>query len=201
MPASAQQTAPPPASAPSPPAAPAPLTADQLDSLVAPIALYPDALVAQVLGAALFPDQVVIADQWLAENKNLTGTALAQAVDQQYWDPSVKALTPFPSVLHNLASNLAWTSNLGQAFHDQQADVMAAVQVMRAKAQAAGNPQSNSQIQVVQQAPQTIVIQPANPQVVYVPEYNPAVIYGVPMSFRITRRRLPIWRPRPFPSE
>jgi hypothetical protein len=32
----------------------------------------------------------------------------------------------------------------------------------------------------VQQAPQTIVIQPANPQVVYVPQYNPTVIYGAP---------------------
>ena len=160
--------------------APALLTPEQLDSLVAPIALYPDALVAQVLAAAGYPEQVAFADYWLSQNKNLTGTALAQAVDQEPWDPSIKALTQFPSVLHDLASNMTWTSNLGQAAHDQQADVMAAVQVMRAKAQAAGALQSTAQITVTQPTPGTIVIQPAAPDVVYVPQYNPAVIYGAP---------------------
>jgi hypothetical protein len=161
--------------------APAPLSSDQLNSLVAPIALYPDALVAQVLAAATNPDQIAYADDWLAQNRNLTGATLAQAVDQQSWDPSVKALTQFPSVLDNLAHNLSWTSSLGQAFANQQGDVMAAVQVMRAKAQAAGTLQSNSQITVTQPASSTIVIQPANPQVVYVPQYNPAVVYGAPV--------------------
>ena len=161
--------------------APAPLSSDQLNSLVAPIALYPDALVAQVLAAATNPDQIAYADDWLAQNKNLTGAALAQAVDQQSWDPSVKALTQFPSVLDNLAHNLSWTSSLGQAFANQGPDVMAAVQVMRAKAQAAGTLQSNSQITVTQPASSTIVIQPANPQVVYVPQYNPTIVYGAPI--------------------
>jgi len=158
----------------------APLSADQLDALVAPIALYPDNLVAQILGAATFPDQVAIADYWVQQNKTLTGSALGAAVDQQTWDASVKALVQFPDVLDNMAKNLAWTSSLGQAFHDQQADVMTAVQVMRQKAQTAGNLKSTPQIQVTQPAAQTIVIQPANPQVVYVPQYNPAVVYGVP---------------------
>src|ERR1700677_5084650 len=90
----------------------APLSDDQLDALVAPIALYPDALVAQVLAAAVYPDQVAFADDWLSQNSNLTGSALVQAVDQQSWDPSVKALSQFPTVLHNLAKNLSWTSNL-----------------------------------------------------------------------------------------
>jgi hypothetical protein len=161
--------------------APAPLPADQLDSLVAPIALYPDALVAQVLAASTNPDQVAYADDWLAQNRNLNGQALAQAVDQQSWDPSVKALTQFPSVLDNLAHNLSWTSSLGQAFANQQSDVMAAVQAMRAKAQAAGTLQSNSQITVATPSPNTIVIQPANPQVIYVPQYNPTVVYGEPV--------------------
>jgi hypothetical protein len=156
----------------------APQSADQLDALVAPIALYPDALVAQVLAASTFPDQIAIADYWLSQNSSLTGAALAQAVDQQTWDPSVKALTQFPSVLDNLAKNLAWTSSLGQVFHNQQADVMAAVQAMRAKAQAAGTLQSTSQITVTQPSPSVIVIQPANPQVVYVPQYNPTIVYG-----------------------
>jgi hypothetical protein len=159
----------------------APLSADELDSLVAPIALYPDALVAQVLGASTFPYEVVAATLWLKDNSNLTGESLAKAVDQQSWDPSVKALTQFPTVLDDLSKNLAWTSALGEASATQQADVMAAVQRMRAKALAAGNLKSGPEIKVEQQAPQTIVIQPANPQIVYVPVYSPTIVYGAPI--------------------
>src|SRR6201993_1717542 len=135
----------------------APLTTQEIDSLVSPIALYPDALVAQILSAATFPDQIAVANYWVQQNKNLTGSALMQAVDKQSWDPSVKALTQFPTVLDNLAKNLSWTSALGEAYHTQGADVMTAVQVLRAKAKAAGNLNSGSQITVVQQSPQTIV--------------------------------------------
>jgi uncharacterized membrane protein YgcG len=158
----------------------APETADELQALVAPIALYPDALVAQILSAATYPDQIAVADYWLEQNKNFTGTALGQAVDKQTWDPSVKALTQFPSVLNNMAQNLSWTSQLGEAYHNQQADVMTAIQTLRAKAKADGNLKSGSQITVVQQSPQVIVIQPTNPQVVYVPTYNPTIVYGTP---------------------
>jgi hypothetical protein len=161
----------------------APLTPEELQQLVAPIALYPDALVAQILGSSTFPDQVAYANTWLQQNQNLTGKALMQAVDYQAWDPSVKALTQFPSVLENMAKNLSWTSSLGEAYHTQTADVMAAIQFLRAKAEAAGNLKSGSQIVVVQQSPQTIVIQSANPQVVYVPAYNPAVVYGYPYVY------------------
>src|SRR5580692_9497928 len=157
------------------------LSAEELDGIVAPIALYPDALVAQILGAATFPYEIVDATLWLKDNSQLKGEALAKAVDQQSWDPAVKALTQFPSVLDNLAKNLAWTSALGEASATQQPDVMAAVQRMRAKAQAAGNLKSSPEIKVVQETPQTIVIQPANPQVVYVPAYNPTVVYGAPV--------------------
>src|SRR5580704_8348279 len=160
----------------------APLSAGELQQLVAPIALYPDALVAQILGSSTFPDQVSYANTWLQQNQNLTGKSLMQAVDYQAWDPSVKALTQFPSVLDNMAKNLSWTSALGEAYHTQTADVMTAIQFLRAKAQAAGNLKSGSQIVVVQQSPQTIVIQSANPQVVYVPVYNPAVVYGYPYT-------------------
>jgi uncharacterized membrane protein YgcG len=162
------------------PTDPAPQSAAELQALVAPIALYPDALVAQILTASTFPDQVAIANYWMEQNKSLTGSALMQAVNKQSWDASVKALTEFPSVLNNLSNNLTWTSSLGEAYHNQPADVMTAIQTLRAQAKAAGNLKSSSQITVVQQSPQTIVIQPANPQVVYVPEYNPAVVYGTP---------------------
>ena len=162
------------------------MTADELQRLVAPIALYPDALVAQILSAATFPDQIAVADNWLQQNKDLTGTALGTAVNGQSWDPSVKALTQFPSVLNKMAQSLSWTSQLGEAYHNQSSDVMAAVQTLRAKAKAAGNLKSGSQITVVQQSPQTIVIQPTNPQVVYVPQYNPTVVYGTPTWFQHT---------------
>jgi hypothetical protein len=158
----------------------APLSAQELQQLAAPIALYPDSLVAQILGAATFPDQVAAASSWLKQYSAVSGSILMQAVDVQPWDPSVKALTQFPSVLDNLAKNLAWTSSLGEAYHTQAAEVMAAIQVLRAKALAAGNLKSGQQLTVVQQSPQVIVIQPVNPQVVYVPMYNPAVVYGYP---------------------
>src|SRR5271154_3102846 len=156
-------------------------TADQLQQLVAPIALYPDSLVAQVLAASTFPAEIVEADRWVQANPNLKGDALAQAVDQQNWDPSVKALTAFPSVLANMDKNLSWTSSLGDAYYNQQNDVMDAVQVMRQKAQSSGNLQSTSQ-QTVQTQGSSIVIQPANPQIVYVPAYDPWVVYGGPIA-------------------
>src|ERR1700677_1915704 len=155
-------------------------TPAQLQQLVAPIALYPDSLVAQVLAASTFPAQIVEADRWLQNNSTLKGDALAQAVDQMSWDPSVKALTAFPSVLGNMDKNLSWTSSLGDAYYNQQQDVMDAVQVMRQKAQAAGNLKSTDQ-QTVTAQDNTIQIQPADPQVVYVPAYDPWLIYGYPV--------------------
>jgi hypothetical protein len=155
-------------------------TPEQLQQLVAPIALYPDSLVAQVLAAATFPDQVVEADRWVQGNPNLKGDDLAKAVDQQPWDPSVKALTAFPSVLGNMDKNLSWTSSLGDAYYNQQQDVMDAVQVMRQRAQAAGDLKDTPQQTVATQG-STIVIQPANPDVVYVPAYDPWAVYGDPL--------------------
>ena len=163
-----------------PPTETAPHSASDLQALVAPIALYPDSLVAQILTASTFPDQVAIADYWVEQNKNLTGNALMKEVNKQSWDASVKALTEFPSVLDNMAKNLTWTSSLGEAYHNQQADVMTAIQTLRAQAKAKGALKTSSQITVVQQTPQTIVIQPTNPQIVYVPQYNPTIVYGTP---------------------
>ena len=122
------------AQAPAPPYAQQ--TPEQLQQLVAPIALYPDSLVAQILAASTFPEQVVEADRWVQAHPDLKGDALGKAVDQQPWDPSVKALTAFPSVLGNMDKNLSWTSSLGDAYYNQQQDVMDAVQVMRQRAQA-----------------------------------------------------------------
>jgi hypothetical protein len=153
---------------------------EQLQQLVAPIALYPDSLVAQTLAAATFPEQIVEADRWLQANGNLKGATLAQVVDQQPWDPSIKALTAFPSVLGNMDKNLEWTSSLGDAYYNQQQAVMDAIQVMRQRAQQAGNLKSTPQ-QVVTDQDSTIGIQPVDPEVVYVPAYDPWLIYGDPV--------------------
>jgi Protein of unknown function (DUF3300) len=155
-------------------------TPEQLQQLVAPIALYPDSLVAQILAASTFPEQVVEADRWAQAHPDLKGDALGQAVDQQPWDPSVKALTAFPSVLGNMDKNLSWTSSLGDAYYNQQQAVMDAIQVMRRRAQEAGSLNSTSQ-QTVTTQDSNIEIAPANPEVVYVPAYDPWVVYGGPI--------------------
>jgi hypothetical protein len=155
-------------------------TSEQVQQLVAPIALYPDALVSQILAAATYPTEIVEADRWVQDHPSIKGRGLANAVDQQAWDPSIKALTQFPSVLANMDKNLSWTSALGEAYVNQSEVVMDAVQVMRARAQAAGNLKSNEQVKVEAQE-KTIIIEPADPEVVYVPAYNPWIVYGAPI--------------------
>ena len=165
-------------------------TPEQLQQLVAPIALYPDSLVAQILAASTFPEQVVEADRWAQAHPDLKGDALGQAVDQQPWDPSVKALTAFPSVLGNMDKNLSWTSSLGDAYYNQQQDVMDAVQGMRRRAQEAGNLKTTPQ-QTVATQDSNISIEPASPDVVYVPAYDPWLVYGGPVM------AWPGWYPYP----
>ncbi|WP_293778657.1 DUF3300 domain-containing protein [uncultured Oxalicibacterium sp.] len=180
------------------PTAYVPPTAEQLTQLVAPIALFPDKLVAQVLAGATYPDQVTAANQWLAQNPALKDQALQDAANRQPWDVSIKSLVVFPSVLNQMASNIQWTTALGQAYADDPEDVMNAIQALRLKAQRAGNLHTSEKLRVtavprslpsndderafvVPPPSQTIVIEPARPDVVYVPDYNPAVVYGAPV--------------------
>jgi hypothetical protein len=161
-----------------------PIPADQLDSLVAPIALYPDPLLAQTLAASTYPLEVIQLQQWMDRNKNLKDKALADAVEKQNWDPSVQAMAAFPDVVTRLAGNIQWTTDLGNAFLAQQSDVMDSVQRMRAKAQGTGNLKTSAQQKVETQTvegKQVIVVQQANPQVIYVPSYDPVVVYGPPI--------------------
>jgi len=187
-------TPPPPANE-EPGPAPGAASAEELQELVSPIALYPDVLVAQILAGSTYPTQVVEADRWLKQNSNLTGDALAAQVNQQPWDPSIKSLTQFPSVLDTMNNSLGWTSALGEAYYNQPGDVMNAIQVMRNKAVAAGTLKSTSQQTIeTQPAPpaeqgatqpsvtQTVIIQPAQPNTVYVPQYNPTSAYGAPVA-------------------
>src|SRR4051812_39722915 len=160
------------------------IPSDQLDSLVAPIALYPDPLLAQVLAASTYPLELMQLQQWLARNPSLKDKALADAVGQQSWDPSIQSMAVLPDVVKRLSDDIQWTTDLGNAFLAQQSDVMDAVQRMRVKAQAAGNLKSTDQQVVETQAVESknvIVIQQSSPEIVYVPSYDPYAVFGAPL--------------------
>ncbi len=172
------------AQAPNSPAAPSGdqlLKPEQLEALVSPIALYPDSLLSNVLMAATYPLEIVQADRWMNENKNLSGDVLKAAVDKQAWDDSVKALVATPPVLSMMSSKLDWTQKLGDAVLAQQADVMNAVQRLRLKAQQNDKlpttPQQKVSVQP-QDNKQIVVIEQASDDTVYVPAYDPGVVYG-----------------------
>ena len=153
---------------------------EELEALVAPIALYPDALLAQVLMASTYPLEIVEAARWSKAHPELKGDALQAEAQKQSWDPSVKSLAAFPTVLQMMSDKLDMTQKLGDAFLAQQKDVMDAVQRLRAKALAAGNLKSGKELTYTSQkdGDQTIIIiESTQPDVVYVPAYSP-VVYG-----------------------
>jgi hypothetical protein len=160
------------------------LSPQELSNLVAPVALYPDLLLSQVLAASTYPAEISQAQQWMQGNPGLRGPALVDAAKQQNWDPSVQALVAFPDVVNLLSRNVQWTTDLGNAFLSQQADVMDAIQRLRALAQNNGRLQNTPQQRITyeqQNGQSAIVIQPTDPQVVYPPVYNPAYIWGPPV--------------------
>ena len=157
---------------------------EQLESLVAPIALYPDALLAQVLVASTYPLEIMQLQQWLTKNPDLEGDALADAVAEQPWDPSIQSMAAVPEALERLANDIQWTTELGNAFLAQQSDVMDAVQSMRQKAQGKGALESNEQQKVETQVVEektVIIVESADPEVIYVPSYNPTYVYPPPV--------------------
>jgi hypothetical protein len=186
IPLGAQEQAPPATPTPETPApqtptpeTPAPplFAADRLEQLAAPIALYPDALIAQILMGSTYPLEIVEASRWVEKNPALKGAALEEGLKQHEWDPSVKALCGFPTVLKQMNDNLAWTKDLGDAFLAQKTELMDTIQALRRKAFDAGTLKTTEQQHVVQDQDQ-IVIEPANPEVIYVPSYSPQIVYG-----------------------
>jgi hypothetical protein len=198
----AQALSQPPTAAPTPAKA-GTFLAEELEQMVAPIALYPDPLLAQVLMSSTYPLEIVEAARWRKANPSVTGDAVEEALKDHDWDPSVKSIATFPDVLAMMDEKLDWTQKLGDAFLAQQAEVMAAVQRLRAKANAEGTLMSSKEQTVtVEPAPavapapaadaaaasaaaapatQTttiIKIEPADPEIVYVPTYNPTIVYG-----------------------
>ncbi len=159
------------------------LSTEEIAQLVAPIAIYPDSLVSQVLMASTYPIEVVQAQRWAEQNSELSGDALASALNTQTWDPSVKSLVNFPDVLKMMSKKLDWTTKLGDAFLAQQDDVLAGVQALRAKAVDEGTLETtDEQVVSVEDDPdsetQIIVIESSDPDVIYVPTYDPVVVYG-----------------------
>ena len=157
------------------------LSPPQIEQLVAPVALYPDSLLSQVFMASTYPLEVVEAQRWrAAQPRNMSDQQISAGVQDKPWDPSVKSLTAFPDVLQMMSDRIDWTQQLGDAFLDQQPDVMDAVQRLRARAQATGHLNSGSQQTVIvnREGPPIIQIVSANPEVIYVPIYDPLTVYG-----------------------
>jgi hypothetical protein len=163
------------------PSNPPSLKPEELDQLVAPIALYPDNLLSEVLMASTYPLEIIQADRWINQYKDLKGAALKAAVDKQTWDDSVKSLVATPAVVDMMSSKIDWTQKLGNAVIAQQADVMDAVQRLRAKAEANDKLKTTKEQTVTvsqNQGRRVIAIAPADPETMYVPYYDPGVVYG-----------------------
>jgi Protein of unknown function (DUF3300) len=159
------------------------MSEQELSNLAAPVALYPDMLLSEVLAASTYPLELAQAQQWMQGNSGLRGPDLVEAAKQQNWDPSVQALVAFPDVMNMLTRDIQWTTDLGNAFLSQQADLMDAIQQLRASARANGRLTDTPQQRVTyeqQNGQNAIVIQPTDPQVVYPPVYNPAYVWGPP---------------------
>lgn len=165
----------PPLAAQAPPPGAA-LTQQQLDQLVAPVALYADPLLIDILTASTYPLEVVEAQRWTLDPAHAAlkdDTLLAR----QTWDPSVKALVPFPEILQMMDGHLEWTQRLGETFLVQQADVMDAVQRLRRRAQSTGQLKSSPQ-EIIGADADNVTILPPPSQIIYVPTYDPWCVYG-----------------------
>jgi hypothetical protein len=166
------------------PSKPAPKP-EELDRLLAPVALYPDALLTQMLLCTATPGKVAALNEWLA-SQTAKGTDLQDAATKSGFEPSFVALVLFPQVVETMASQMDWTTRIGQAFAADRSAVFASIQRLRTQAKNVGTLKTTSQQEVetrtTSSGEQVIVIEPANPQIVYVPQYNPQVVYTQPAS-------------------
>jgi len=149
----------------------------ELDQILAPVALYPDSLLSQLLIAATYPRDIAEAAAWSRGNPQLRGDAATRAVENEPWDPSVKSLVAFPQVLQMMDERMQWTERLGDAFMSAPEQVADTVQLLRGRADQAGNLRSSEEL-VVRRDYGAYVIEPAQPEVVYVPYYDPRLAYG-----------------------
>jgi Protein of unknown function (DUF3300)/Chaperone of endosialidase len=159
---------------------------EELEKLLAPIALYPDALLAQLLPASAYPLEIVQAQRWLDKNKTAAAKQDFSKADTRNWDPSVKALLRFPTILKKLSDDLDWTTNLGDAIVNQPQEVSNVIQLLREKAQRAGTLKTtNEQVVTTQKqgGRDVVTIESPDPSVVYVPSYDPVAVYNPPPAY------------------
>jgi hypothetical protein len=152
-------------------------TKEELVQMLAPIALYPDPLIAQILMASTYPLELVEAERWVRQHKEMKGDALNDALKDKPWDPSVKSLCHVPDILFAMSEKLDQTRKLGDAYLSQEDEVMATIQDLRHKAKEQGNLSTTEKQQVIIEK-DVIRVEPANPEVVYVPVYDPLYAYG-----------------------
>jgi hypothetical protein len=160
-------------------------TPEQLEELLAPIALYPDPVLQQVLTASTNPQEVLDAGNWLVANPKLEGKALDEAAERIGFTPPIRALIQFPQVVDQMCQNMSWTEELGQAFVNDQAGTLEAVQRLRAQARDVGNLKTSEQMKVEtkeKDGKEVVAISPPSPEVVYVPQYNPTTVYAPPVA-------------------
>jgi len=154
-----------------------------MEALLAPIALYPDPVLSQVLMASTNPQEVLDAGNWLIANPTLETKALDQAAEAAGFTPPMRGLMQFRQIVDQMCLEMGWTAELGQAFTNDQAGVLAAVQRLRQQAMDVGNLQSSEQMTVetkVEDGQGAIVIDPPSKEVVYVPTYDPVTAYAPP---------------------
>jgi len=146
------------------------LSEKELEELVAPVALYPDELLGVVLAASTYPLQIVQATRFLEKHKRDSNLQ-----PDESWDTSVLALVNYPEVIDKMNQDLDWTSRLGDAVINQEADVMDAIQTFREQVDSVGNLESNDK-QVIIKEKEIIRIESADPEVIYVPSYQPSAV-------------------------
>jgi len=154
-----------------------PFSQAELEQILAPIALYPDTVLSHILIAATYPLEVIQAERWTQKNSDITGSNAVEAVENENWDPSIKALVAFPQVLKRLSENLEWTQKLGDAFLQDEEKLLASVQSLRVRAYESGNLDKMDKVSVIRED-DSIVIEPIEREVVYVPYYDTRSVYG-----------------------
>lgn len=149
----------------------------ELAQILAPIALYPDSLLTHILIAATYPLEVIEASRWLEDNRNIDPYLISEKIENKQWDPSVKALVPFPQVLERLNNDLQWTQKLGDAFLQNEQLVLSSIQLLRQQAKQAGHLTQMEKLTVAEED-NNIIIQSSEPEIIYVPYYDTRVVYG-----------------------
>lgn len=152
-------------------------TQGELEQMLAPIALYPDSVLTHILIASTYPLEVIEANRWVTKNPDIAAADALAAVETEEWDPSVKALIPFPRILERLSDDLKWTQKLGDAFLQDEERVLASIQALRQRADQAGNLDKMENM-VITREDKNIIIQPVEREVIYVPYYDTRVVYG-----------------------